>query len=72
MIGKVVEIGKTDVEIELTLDDNQKRNIINLHVAFDLEYTKVIGEIASINKNIAVINLYQVYQENHILWQHVE
>lgn len=57
MIGKVVEIGKTDVEIELTLDDNQKRNIINLHVAFDLEYTKVIGEIASINKNIAVINL---------------
>ena len=57
MIGKVVEIGKTDVEIELTLDDNQKRNIINLHVAFDLENTKVIGEIASINKNIAVINL---------------
>ena len=57
MIGKVIEIGKTSVEVELTIDDNQKKNIINFHVAFDTDNTTVIGEIISINKNIAAINL---------------
>ena len=57
MIGKVIEIGKTSVEVELTIDDNQKKNIINFHVAFDTENTTVIGEIISINKNTASINL---------------
>ena len=37
MIGKVIEIGKNEVVVELTLDDAQKRNIVNFHVAFDLE-----------------------------------
>ena len=57
MIGKVIEIGKNEVVVELTLDDAQKRNIVNFHVAFDLENSTVIGEIMKIDKNNAIINL---------------
>ena len=57
MIGKVIEIGKNEVVVELTLDDAQKRNIVNFHVAFDLENSTVIGEIIKIDKNNAIINL---------------
>lgn len=57
MIGKVIEIEKNEVVVELTLDDAQKRNIVNFHVAFDLENSTVIGEIMKIDKNNAIINL---------------
>ncbi len=57
MIGKVTEIGKDNVEVELSITDEQKKNIINFHVAFDNDNTKIIGEIVSINKNIAAIEL---------------
>lgn len=57
MIGKVIEIGRSTVTIELTIDDNQKKDIINFHVAFDTEGKTIIGEISSIDKNIAEILL---------------
>ncbi len=57
MIGKVIEIGKSTVVVELTLTDEQKRGIINYHVAFDMEGSTIIGEIASIEKNTAHISL---------------
>lgn len=57
MIGKVIEIGKSAVVVELTLTDEQKRGIINYHVAFDMEGSTIIGEIASIEKTTAHISL---------------
>lgn len=57
MIGKVIEIGKSTVVVELTLTDEQKRGIINYHVAFDMEGSTIIGEIASIEKTTAHISL---------------
>lgn len=57
MIGKVIEICKSTVVVELTLTDEQKRGIINYHVAFDMEGSTIIGEIASIEKNTAHISL---------------
>lgn len=57
MIGKVIEIGKSTVVVELTLTDEQKRGIINYHVAFDMEGSTIIGEIASIEKTTAYISL---------------
>ena len=57
MIGKVIEIGKTSVTIELVIDDTQKKNIINFHVAFDTDKTTIIGEISSINKSTAEVAL---------------
>ena len=57
MIGKVIEIGKSTVVVELILTDEQKRGIINYHVAFDMEGSTIIGEIASIEKTTAHISL---------------
>ena len=57
MIGKVIEIGKTSVTIELVIDDTQKKNIVNFHVAFDTDKTTIIGEISSINKSTAEVTL---------------
>ena len=57
MIGKVIEIGESTVVVELTLTDEQKRGIINYHVAFDMEGSTIIGEIASIEKTTAYISL---------------
>ena len=49
MIGKVIEIGKTSVIIDLIINDAQKKNLMNFHVAFDNDTTTIIGEISSIN-----------------------
>ena len=57
MIGKVIEIGKTSVEVELTIDDNQKKNIINFHVAFDTDNTTVNICSRNIKKTILLISL---------------
>ena len=64
MIGKVIEIFKNGVKVELVINDEQKKNIINFHVVFETDTTKVIGEIASIDKNLAVINLLGEINDN--------
>lgn len=64
MIGKVIEIGKNTVKVELTINDEQKKNIVNFHVAFDTDNTKVIGEIISIDRNLAIVNLVGEIFEN--------
>lgn len=57
MIGKVIEIGKTSVTIELGITNEQKRNLVNFHVAFDMEGSTVIGEISSISEKTAEVSL---------------
>ena len=57
MIGYVVEIGKNNVIVKVTLDDEQKKGIINYHVAFDTDTSTIIGEITSINEDSADILL---------------
>ncbi len=57
MIGKVIEIGKNNVTVELSIDDAQKKNIVNFHVAFDMDNATIIGEIFSIKGNTAEISL---------------
>lgn len=57
MIGKVIEIDKSTVVVELTLTDEQKKGIINYHVAFDIDGSTIIGEVSSIEKDIANITL---------------
>src|SRR5574344_1608574 len=57
MIGKVVEILKNSVLVELVINEEQKKNIINFHVAFDIENSTIIGEIYNIKKDTAEISL---------------
>ena len=57
MIGNVIEIGKNSVVLKLTLDNEQKKSIVNYHVAFDEEESTIIGEITSISEEKADILL---------------
>ena len=57
MIGNVIEIGKNNVVVKISLKEDQIKSIINYHVAFDMDGGVVIGEIVSINKDTANINL---------------
>ena len=57
MLGKVIEIGKTNVVIELSITDEQKKGIINYHVAFDTDTSTIIGEVSTINENRMVVEL---------------
>jgi len=57
MIGNVVEIRKTSVILELVLNDEQKKNLVNYHVAFDTDGVVVIGEIASVGEKNAEVTL---------------
>ena len=53
MIGNVIEIGKNNVVVKISLKEDQIKSIINYHVAFDMDGGVVIGEIVSINKDTA-------------------
>ena len=57
MIGKVIEIGKTSVVVELAINDEQKKNLMNFHVAFDTDTSTIIGEITSIGEKNAEVAL---------------
>ena len=57
MIGNVIEISKTSVIVELVLTDEQKKNLVNFHVAFDTEGVVVIGEVASVSEKTCEITL---------------
>lgn len=57
MIGKVIEIKKTSVIIELVITNEQKKNLVNFHVAFDIDKGVVIGEISSISEKTAEVSL---------------
>lgn len=67
MIGKVIKIYDDNVEVELVLDDSQKKSIMNFHVAFDTDTSKIIGEIVSIDKSIAIVNLLGEIKNNRFM-----
>ena len=67
MIGKVIKIYENNVDIELVLDDSQKKSIMNFHVAFDTDTSKIIGEIVSIDKSTATVNLLGELKNNKFI-----
>lgn len=67
MIGNVIDIGKTKVIVNLVINDEQKKNIINYHVAFDNDNATVIGEITSIDKTKAEISLVGEIKNNKFI-----
>lgn len=67
MIGNVIDIGKTKVIVNLVINDEQKKNIINYHVAFDNDNATEIGEITSIDKTKAEISLVGEIKNNKFI-----
>lgn len=57
MIGKIISISDNNVDIDLNVDEEQRKNLINFHVVFDLEDRKVIGEVSAVTYDRAFITL---------------
>ncbi len=57
MLGKIIEIIDNQVFVKLDIDINNQTNLINLHVVFEDETKKIVGEIVNIGQDKMVINI---------------
>ena len=57
MVGKIISIANLEIQIELNINEEQKKNLINFHVVFELDDRRVLGEVSSVNENNASISL---------------
>lgn len=57
MVGKIFGISDLEVDIELSVDDELKKHLVNFHVIFDLDDRKTVGEVSTINMESATVNL---------------
>ncbi len=58
MLGKIDEIIDNSVIIKLDIDISEQPNLVNLHVVFEDEgKTKVVAEVANVNKDKMVANI---------------
>ncbi len=57
MLGKIIEIIDNQVFIKLDIDINSQTNLINLHVVFEDEQKKIVGEIVNIGQNQMTVNI---------------
>ena len=57
MLGKIIEIYERVVTLELAIDIASQTNLINLHVVFEDEQNRIVGEIKSIDQKLAKITI---------------
>ncbi len=57
MLGNILEINDNSVTVELAIDINEQPNLVNLHVVFEYEDKKIVGEIVKITQTILVANI---------------
>ena len=57
MLGKILEINDNSVLIKLDIDINNQPNLVNLHVVFESDNTKIIAEIAKVTQEEMIANI---------------
>lgn len=57
MLGKIVEIKAELVKIKMSIDIKVQPSLSNLHVIFEEDDKKVVGEITSINEEFLYVNI---------------
>ena len=67
MLGNIVEIIDNQVFINLNIDISNQTNLINLHVIFEDETKKIVGEIVKVNKQQMVVNIVGELKEKNFL-----
>lgn len=50
MLGKIISIDGNHVIVELQIDIGSQANLVNIHVVFEDDKTKIVGEIQSVSK----------------------
>lgn len=64
MLGKIVEIVDGQVIIDMAIDINNQVNLINLHVVFEDDKKKIIGEIVNITQKQIIVNILGEIKSN--------
>lgn len=67
MLGKIQEIINNNVLVKLAIDINNQPNLINLHVVFENQNKKIVGEIVNINQEILKANIVGEIKEDTFL-----
>lgn len=67
MLGKIVSIEGNVVELELQIDMSSQTNLINIHVVFEDDKNKIVGEIRDINRTMMKIVIVGELVNNEFL-----
>ena len=64
MLGKILTISKNGATLELIKDVNDIKDLINIHVVFEDENKRILGEIDSINESTINVSFLGELTEN--------
>ena len=67
MLGKIIEIRDEKVKVKMSIDINLQPSLSNLHVVFEEDGKKVVGEITDMNKQEAKVMLLGEIVDNKFL-----
>lgn len=67
MLGRIIEIIDNQVFVKLDIDINNQTNLINLHVIFEDDSKKIVGEIFNISQDKMTINIVGEFINNKFL-----
>ena len=57
MLGNILEIDDNSVLIKLAIDINKQPNLVNLHVVFEYQNKKIVGEIVKVTQTEMIANV---------------
>ena len=64
MLGSILEINDNSVTIKLSININTQPNLVNLHIVFEDEVKKIVGEIAKVTQTEMVANIVGEIENN--------
>ena len=67
MLGKILTISKNSATIEINKEANEINDLINLHVVFEDENKKILGEIDSIDQDTIQVTFLGELTENDFI-----
>ena len=67
MIGNILEINDNQVLIKLNIDINSQPNLVNLHIIFEDDNKKTVGEIVKVTQTTLLVNIVGEIENNVFL-----
>ncbi|MBR4618231.1 MAG: DUF87 domain-containing protein [Bacilli bacterium] len=67
MLGSILEINDNSVTIKLSININTQPNLVNLHVIFEDENKKIVGEVAKVTQTEMIANIVGEIENNKFI-----
>lgn len=65
MLGTILEINDNNVSIKLSIDINEQPNLVNLHVVFEYQDKKIVGEIVKVTQTQMISSIVGEINDGH-------